>query len=314
MLSFFHTAIVVDPVVLRELEALVARAITAQDGDALREFVASRKQAYAGLEDAEATWLDADAVAKVLAEIGKLPRSSHDDSPAGLRLLELARTTSTRPRYVSKYPYERLLRSAGRLARLVELKAPPRVVEADMSRALGCLESLDTFDYAVRALESEEAARIEDRDVVDACLWEGYVPGTERVPGYPNIGTRRENGALSRCFVKGRVLFPKPNGVEKLALWARFCGDFSTDTPPRVAVGRDIVHAMQGVMALNFAVGKDKALSVRKRQHVAEMLTDYAWCLKSAHEGGHSVVEWMDAAEADEDEEDEEDDEDQVEG
>ncbi len=301
MTAFFHQALLVDLVVLRELRALVARAVATEDGTELREFEVSRAAAYARLKDADATLLDANVMTTALAHIATVARCAVRDEPECKRLLEVARTVSTRPRYVSKEAYARLVERAARLGRLIELNAPSTIVEGDVRLVLTAIESLDRLDYHIRRHEERDRRPTEDVFLAEACLKMTYLANTRP------IGMRDLGGAKSLAFV-GEEAFPRPAGSKQLASWSRFCGSFSPDAPPRVVAGLGLAYTMKAAMMFKEEVLPTRELSTKKRERTGKALIDYAWELKSAHENGRAVVEWTHVLDDEDDEDDDYDD------
>jgi hypothetical protein len=300
MTAFFHSAFIVDLVVLRELQTLVARAMATQDAAELHEFETSRAAAYTRLKDAHATMLDADVMTTALAHIATLTRSPLRDDPEAKRLLELARTVSTRPRYVSKQAYAPLPERAARLKSLIELNAPPNIMQGDVRLILRCLTSLDRFDYLARLQEGRGREPTEDASLAEVCLGLTYVADTKPI-GMRDLGAKK-----SFAFV-GEEVFPKPAGGEALASWSRFCGSFSPDSSPRVVAELGVAYTMKAVMMFKDEGLAKCGLSARKRKRTEEALIDYAWALKTAHENGQAVVEWTHPLDDEDDEDDDED-------
>jgi hypothetical protein len=303
-MASFHHAWIVDLVVLRELQALVGRAVATQNGDLLRDFVSSRGAAYARLRDAAATMLDEAVMTSALHDIGGLQGSTVREDPEATRLLELARRVSTRPRYVSKEAYTHLPKRAARLKRLIELNAPANIILGDAKLIFGTLESLDRFDYVVRGREDRTAEPLADDVLAEACLGKTYVADTHF------IGLRDSPVARAFAFV-GQEVFPRPTEPGELVRWSRFCGSFAAKWPPRFVGELGLAYTMKGIFDFRETVKKMRELSAKQRKNGDEALIDYAWSLKTAHENGHAVVEWLQPIEDEEIDEDDEDDEDE---
>jgi len=283
MPSEIHRALIVDPVVLRELEGLLAVALSTGDGTALRDFERSRRAAYARLRDARQTWLDPAVLVKALADIGALARSPLRKTPKGERLLALSRTFATRARYVGKDAYQCLPTRAARLRKLINLQAPDTFLENEVRMVLDALDALDQFDFAVRSM-GDGVGRLHDHELADACLCRTYVAGTEPI----GTGDTR----LSRRFVEGPEVFPRPTGLHDLASWMRFCGSLA-GKPPRIAVGYEIVETVRRIESSWRQVAEDPARTAEERTQIGKALIRYAKGLNRARMEGNAVVEWL---------------------
>jgi hypothetical protein len=281
--SPFHDAYIVDRVVLRELEALVARAIGLGDGSLLRDFLQSRRDAYGRLHDIESTPLEPPALINALAQIGSIERYA-DNHPEARQLLQAARMTSTRPRDVAKGALASLVKRAQRLQRLVQLAAPAPILMREVAMVADALGALDSFDFSVRETRRSDEEPEADGSLVYECLREIHAADTE------SIGAALWCG---RVFVEGPELFPRPTVLADLARWERFCGSLPRETPPRAATGQELVAVARRVATYRRDVEQDPDLTPKDRDRALTALDYYADGLTLAGQQGHAVIEWL---------------------
>jgi hypothetical protein len=278
---------VVDIVVLRELLALVSRSITRQDGSELREFIASRRQAYAHLSDAEPTRLEPDKLVTALADIARLEHSPFAWRPEARALLEAARMTSTRPRDVCRKAFERLVHGTWRLRKFIEFGGPDIILMDEVGIVSRALAALDHFDLSARRATDGVPGLDEllaDEDLIPAALASSYVADCE--------GSAM--GLLVTVpFVQGPELFPRPTDPGRIPGWKRFLGSGRYISPPRVALGADIARAARRAIAFRQWVEQDLQLGRRERKMLLWGLEEHISWLNFAARNRHAVVEWV---------------------
>ena len=275
---------VVDVVVLRDLRALVGRAIARRDGSELREFIASRRAAYMHLRDSKPTRLEPKKLVTALADIGALDRTVLARQPEARALLDAARTTPTHAREVSRDAMERLVSAAERLRTFIQLKAPHFITMTEVRIISNALGAIDTFDFTVRSSANYEPKVLGDEELVEAALACSYVADAEDSCMGIYVG---------RPFVRAPELFPRPTDPERMAGWERFCGSVPYISPPRVVYGADIAATSARVVAFSQFVQQDLTLGKREKENALWFIGNHNAWLHYAARNNHAVVEWV---------------------
>jgi hypothetical protein len=280
---------VVDPLVLRDLETLVARAIARHDGTELRAFITRRTVVSARSDDARAVWLDRFELSAVLRQVIHALKHSAVAERAEVReLLEAARSTSMAPRDVSEAAFGRLVSRAEMLDRLLTSLPMPEVIMRQVGLIASALESLDRFDFCSKHHPRDESDDDLTHDVPDDrlvrdCLACVVVPECRGSVTY----------GVDRSFLESAEIFPRPKDATSVEAWELFCRWPGLASPPRVAEGKDIIAAAQRVIQRGDEIEADRALDPRLRACFLKSLESYLGWLRFAVENRYAVVEWV---------------------